>query len=58
MLGACGIGYIKIVFIILMKVIAFYIKTTIVEVGVPGLKNLFLEYKICFAIFLIFNKQF
>ena len=37
-LGACGIGYIKMVFALSTEVIALYIEATIVQVEVLGLK--------------------
>lgn len=57
-LGVYYIDYIQKVFVRLTKVITFYVRATIIQVGVLGLESLILECKICFAIFLAINKQF
>lgn len=57
-LGTCSINYVKIIFALLIEIIELYIKVIIVLVMVPSLKVFILEYKVCFAIFLTFNKQF
>lgn len=51
-------GYIKMVFALLTKVVLLYIEATIAQIKVLSLKNLIPECKVCFAIFLVFNKQF
>lgn len=57
-LKTCGTGYIKIVFTFLTKVIAFNIWVTIVQIAVLGLQDSISICKVCFAMFLAFNKQF
>lgn len=52
MLIACNFGYIKIIFILLIEVIIFYMQTFIVIVKILGLKNFFLGNGVCLAMFL------
>lgn len=53
-----SIGCIKIVLVLLIEERVFYIGVIIAQIGILGLENLILGYKVCFTIFLIFNKQF
>lgn len=56
-LGFCDTGRIKIVLTLLTEVIALYMETTMVKVGIPSFEGPILGCKICFAIFLAFHKQ-
>lgn len=51
-----SIRHVKIVFILVIKIIAFHILALIIQVQVLGYKKSILKCKICLAIFLAFNK--
>lgn len=57
-LVARSIGHIKIILALIIEVVAFHVGATIVQIGIPGLKSPFPKCKICFVMFLAFNKQF
>lgn len=57
-LGAHGTGHVEIVLILSIKVIALYIRATIIQVKVPGLKSPIPGFGVCFAMFLALNNQF
>lgn len=42
---------------LLTKLLAIYVKATIIQVGVLGLEDLILGCRVCFTIFLAFNKH-
>lgn len=58
LLGARGIGHVNIVFGLLAKEIALYIRATVAQIGVPGLKGPILGCGVSFPMFLALNKQF
>lgn len=55
-LGACNIGRVKIVLLLLIKIVVLYIEVIIVQVKVPGLKSTISKDGVYFAIFLALNK--
>lgn len=55
-LGARGTGYIKMIFALSIKVVAFYMEATIIQVDVLGVKGPICRCIVCFAIFLALNK--
>lgn len=57
-LRVCGAGYIEMVFALSTEVIALHIGATIIQVEISGFKNPISRYKVRFAIFLAFYKQF
>lgn len=55
-LGARGIGYVKMIFALSIKGVAFYIEATIIQVDASGVKGPISRCIVCFAIFLALNK--
>ena len=55
---ACSSGRVKMIFTLMTKIIALYIRPPIVKVGVPGLKSYILRGIVCLAMFLALDKQF
>ena len=54
----CDFSRIKIVFKLLIKVVALYMQAVIVLVKVSNFKNFILKSKVYLVRFLVFNKQF
>lgn len=56
--GACGTNCVKIIFALLIEVVALYMQASIVQVRVFGIKKAIVECEICLklAIFLALNK--
>lgn len=53
-----AISHIKIVLALLTEIIVSYVEATMIQVQVPAFKGFILGCKICFTIFLTFDKQF
>lgn len=53
-----AISHIKIVLALLTEIIVSYVEATMIQVQVPAFKSFILSCKICFTIFLTFDKQF
>ena len=55
---ACGTGRVKIILTLSTKLVSLHVYTSIVQVGIPGLKGSILEGKVFLAILLALHKQF
>lgn len=55
---ACGTGCIKMVFTLLTEIVVFHMKIFIIQVEVPSLEGVIVEYKVCLkpTIFLALDK--
>lgn len=51
-------GYIKIVLTLMTKIVVLYMQTFIIQVGIPSFESFFKSNKICWSIFIAFNKKF
>lgn len=58
LLVAYSINYVKMAFALLIIIITLYVQILIIQVDVLDFHNYILGYKVCFAMFLVFNKQF
>lgn len=58
MLSTSGISRVKVIFVLLIKVIALYMNTSVIQVGILGIEGFISGCKVYLAIFLALDKQF